>query len=141
MLGIISAHEAQKIANTKNLDLVEISKGPPIICKIIDYGKYKYSKDKQDQGSVVSKKKLKEIKFRINIGEGEIKMKATHVIEFIQKGHDVKIELKLRNNEVRFMEFAKEKFAKFMEHLQNDTKSASEPKVGAKSIITIVTKK
>ena len=93
-VGVITPFEAMKIAESEGLDLVEISpNAEPPVCKIIDYGKYRYQQTKKEKESKKSQHqiKVKEIKVKPNINQHDLDIKLKHTREFIEKGCKVKI--------------------------------------------------
>ncbi|UAT42919.1 translation initiation factor IF-3 [Anaplasmataceae bacterium AB001_6] len=105
---LISLNEALKIATSRSLDLVEISidnNEGISICRILDYGKYKYGMKKK-LSEVKKKQKtlnssiIKEIKLRINIEAGDYNTKLKQIVSFIDKGYKVKITIKFRGREI-----------------------------------------
>ncbi len=102
-LGIISTDEAMEKANELNLDLVLIAPdAKPPVAKIMDYGKYKYQKEKQlkEQRKNQVKIVLKEIKLSVKIAENDIAYKVKHAREFLEKGFHVKFRVFLRGREM-----------------------------------------
>ncbi|MEC7831050.1 MAG: translation initiation factor IF-3 [Pseudomonadota bacterium] len=101
--GIISINEAINFAKDEGLDLVEISpKSNPPVCKIIDYGKYKYQTQKRANEAKKKQKNIdvKEIKFRPNIDTHDYKVKMRSVEKFINEGDKVKVTLRFRGREM-----------------------------------------
>ena len=110
-LGIISTDEAMNKANELNLDLVLIAPdAKPPVAKIMDYGKYKYQKEKQikEQKKKQVKIVVKEIKLSVKIAENDIAYKVKHAREFLEKGYHVKFRVFLRGREMAHPEAAKE---------------------------------
>ena len=102
-LGIMSARDAQKLANEANLDLVKIAPtAKPPVCKIIDYGKYRYEMARKEKEA---KKKqhvteVKEIRMSPNIDDNDLVTKANQAKKFIVKGDKVKVTLRFRGREM-----------------------------------------
>src|SRR5690606_37427643 len=100
-LGVMSPSEALQIARQRGLDLVEISaEARPPVCKIVDYGKYKYeqskhSKDKHKQRGG----RVKEVKFRANISPHDYLIKLQHAEEFLDQGNKLSVVLQFRGRE------------------------------------------
>ena len=110
-LGIISTDEAMNKANELNLDLVLIAPdAKPPVAKIMDYGKYKYQKEKQvkEQKKKQVKIVVKEIKLSVKIAENDVAYKVKHAREFLEKGFHVKFRVFLRGREMAHPEAAKE---------------------------------
>ncbi len=102
-LGIMSAREAQKIADEAGLDLVKISPtAKPPVCKIIDYGKYRYELSRKEKENKKKQKtvELKEIRMSPNIDTNDLNTKATAARKFLAKGHKVKVTLRFRGREM-----------------------------------------
>jgi translation initiation factor IF-3 len=101
-LGIVKTGDALRRADQYGLDLVEISPGAkPPLCKIMDYGKYKYDqeKKKKEQKKHQVQTKLKEVKFRVNVEEHDYETKMRNLRKFIEHGDRVKISLMFRGRE------------------------------------------
>lgn len=110
-LGIISTDEAMDKANELNLDLVLIAPdAKPPVAKIMDYGKYKYQKEKQlkEQRKKQVKIDVKEIKLSVKIAENDIAYKVKHAREFLEKGKHVKFRVFLKGREMAHPEAGKE---------------------------------
>lgn len=110
-LGIMDPHEALQLAESRDLDLVEVAPtGNPPVCRIMDYGKYKYEKKRRARESrkhqhTVS---IKEIKYRPKIDKHDFDYKTNHVREFLQAGNKVKITIMFRGRELAHPEFGNE---------------------------------
>ena len=120
-LGIMSAREAQKLADEAGLDLVKISpKAKPPVCKIIDYGKYKYEQTRKEK---LAKKKqkvidIKEVRMSPNIDTNDLNTKINHARKFLVKGARVKVTLRFRGRELAHVNSSKgilDDFAKALE--------------------------
>ncbi|MHB1646199.1 MAG: translation initiation factor IF-3 [bacterium] len=102
-LGIINLADAIKLAKEKSLDLVEVSKNStPPVCRIMDYGKFKYEQNKKDQ---IAKKKqviihTKEIKFRPNTDDHDYNFKLKNIISFLKEGNKVKLTISFKGREI-----------------------------------------
>ena len=107
MIGQMSSLEALKTAREKGLDLVEISpKSVPPICKIMDYGKWKFDAKKKERQSKKNQSKvlIKEIQLRPRTGEGDINIKLDKARGFLAQGHKVKINLRFHGREMAHKE-------------------------------------
>ena len=120
-LGVMSAREAQKLADEAGLDLVKISpKAKPPVCKIIDYGKYKYEQTRKEK---LAKKKqkvidVKEVRMSPNIDTNDLNTKINHAKKFLAKGARVKVTLRFRGRELAQVNASKyilDDFAKALE--------------------------
>jgi len=101
--GVISTIEALKMAKERELDLVEVSPNAnPPVCKILDFGKYRFEQEKKLRASKQNQKvlKIKEIRMQPKIGPGDIDTKAKHVQEFLDEGDKVKVTIRFRGREL-----------------------------------------
>ena len=106
-LGIVPTQEALRMAKDKDLDLVEVSPNAnPPVCKILDFGKYRFEQEKKLRESKKNQKvlKLKEIRMQPKIGSGDLDTKAKHVQEFLNEGDKVKITVRVRGRELAHTE-------------------------------------
>lgn len=116
-LGIMSSKDAQKIADSKGLDLVKISPtAVPPVCKIMDYNKFMYEKAKKEKEAKKNQKVtvLKEVQLSLNIEDHDLNTKMNHAKRFLGDGNKVKVALKLRSREIQRPELGlvlMEKFA------------------------------
>lgn len=102
-LGIVPTPEALRMAKDKGLDLVEVSPNAnPPVCKILDYGKYRFEQEKKLRDSKKNQKvlKLKEIRMQPKIGSGDLDTKAKHIQEFLNEGDKVKVTIRFRGREL-----------------------------------------
>jgi translation initiation factor IF-3 len=102
-IGVVTVADAQKRANALNLDLVEISPDArPPVCKLLDYGKFKYRESKKRQGSRAKQKhtEVKEIKFRLSTGEADYAVKLRNAVRFLTDGNRVKALVAFRGREI-----------------------------------------
>ena len=117
-LGILPTFEALKLANERNLDLVEV--GPtakPPIAKIMDYGKYMYQKEKRDKDSKTSKspsQEIKTVRIGFRTGTHDLMVRAGQADKFLHKGHRVRLELTLRGREKSMADIGRSKLELFV---------------------------
>lgn len=101
--GVVSTQEAQSLAAEKNLDLVELvpNDNPPV-CKIMDYGKFKFVRSKKAQQAKKKQKRtqVKEVKFRPGTGKGDYQVKLKNLIKFLHDGDKAKVSLRFRGREI-----------------------------------------
>ncbi len=105
--GIVPTMEALKLAKEKDLDLVEVSPNAnPPVCKILDFGKYRFEQEKKLRDSKKNQKvlKIKEIRMQPKIGTGDLDTKAKHVQEFLNEGDKVKVTIRFRGRELAHTE-------------------------------------
>lgn len=104
-MGILPTHEAIEFANEKGLDLVEVAPtADPPVCRVMDYGKYKYKTSKKEQETRKKGKafQLKEIKVRPNTDEHDLEFKIRNLKKFLQKKDKVKITLMFKGRELTY---------------------------------------
>ncbi|MGP1577234.1 MAG: translation initiation factor IF-3 [Treponema sp.] len=105
--GIVSTLEALKMAQDVNLDLVEIApQAAPPVCKILDYGKYRFELEKKLRDSKKKQKQqvLKEIRMQPKINDHDLSFKARHIQEFLNSGDKVKVTIRFRGRELAHTE-------------------------------------
>lgn len=102
-LGIVSSRDAQKLADEKKLDLVKIAPtAKPPVCRIMDYGKYKFDQAKKEKEARKKQKTVdtKELRLSPNIDEHDIQVKVKKAIEFLKDGDKVKVSIRFRGREL-----------------------------------------
>ena len=107
LVGLMSSFSALKLAREKGLDLVEVhDKSTPPVCKIMDYGKWKFETKKKEKQNKKNQTKvlIKEIQFRPRTDEGDIKIKLEKAKEFLSQGHKVKLNLRFFGREMAHKE-------------------------------------
>jgi len=107
-VGVISIAAANKLAEEAELDLVEIAPtAKPPVCRIMDYGKFKYRESKKQHEARLKQKQIvvKEVKFRPGTDEGDYKIKLRNLIRFLDEGDKAKITLRFRGREMAHQEF------------------------------------
>lgn len=138
--GIISLDEALAMAAERKLDLVEVSPqvNPPV-CKIMDYGKFKYeSKKKQTQAKKKQKKiQVKELKLRPSTDVGDLKVKTKKLLEFLDDGDKVKITIKFRGRELTHKEIGFELMQRFKQDVDGLGVVEQEAKMEGKQMVMI----
>ena len=119
-LGIMSAREAMKIAQEAELDLVNIAPAAkPPVCKIIDYGKYKYEQARKEKEAKKKQKtvEVKEVRLSPNIDTNDLNTKINNAKKFISKGNKVKVTLRFRGREMAHVQQSKHILDDFAETL------------------------
>ena len=143
-LGIMSAREAQKLAEEAELDLVKIAPtAKPPVCKIIDYGKYRYELARKEKEAKKKQKtvEVKEVRLSPNIDTNDLNTKVNSAKKFIEKGNKVKVTLRFRGREMAHMQTSKhilDDFAKLLEDVATVEKPA---KLEGRSISMVLTEK
>ena len=143
-LGVMSAREAQKLADEAGLDLVKIApKAKPPVCKVIDYGKYRYEMARKEKDAKKKQKtvELKEIRLSPNIEANDLNTKVNAAKKFLAKGNKVKITLRFRGREMAHMNSSKHILDDFAESLADVAVVEKAPKVEGRSIGMVLAEK
>ena len=144
-LGIMSPEDALREAEERGLDLVEVAPNArPPVCRILDFGKYKYQQSKRAKESrkhqhVVT---VKEVKYRPKIDKHDFDYKTSHVREFLQDGNKVKVTIMFRGREMTHPEFGREILARVVEastDLLDDPPDASRARLEGRNMILMLT--
>ena len=112
----------------------------PPVCRIIDYGKYKYSIDKKNK---IGKKKqksggIKEIKMRPNIGEHDYNFKVKNLSKFLNEGNQVKITIMFKGREMNYLDLGKELLDRIIKNTEEIAKIVKEPKLEGRNLILVL---
>lgn len=121
-LGIMSAREAYRIAQEAELDLVKVAPGAkPPVCKIVDYGKYRYEMARREKEARKNQKtiEMKEVRLSPNIDTNDLNTKQNNARKFLEKGNKVKISLRFRGREMAHMQATKHILDEFAEGLND----------------------
>ncbi len=143
-LGIMSAREAYRLAQDAELDLVKIAPtAKPPVCKIIDYGKYKYEMLRKEKEAKKKQKitEMKEIRLSPNIDDNDLNTKANQARKFITKGDKVKISLRFRGREMAHINMSKKILDDFYEKLSDIAIVDKPAKVEGRSMIMFLSEK
>ena len=139
--GVVTPAAAIEMAEEVGLDLVEISPGAnPPVCKIMDFGKYKYEQQKK---AVEAKKKqkiieIKEVKFRPNIDTHDYDVKMRSVTKFLGEGDKVKVTLRFRGREMAHQELGRELLQRIAGDIEDVAKIEAMPKMEGRQMIMVV---
>ncbi len=141
MIGVVSAADALKKAKAAGLDLVEVSpNAKPPVCKVLDYGKYKYEQQKKAHEAKKKQKVIhvKEVKLRPNIDthDLEIKMRAIH--KFLDGGDKVKITLRFRGREMAHQDIGMKLLDQVRQELADKIKIENEPSFEGRQVVMVV---
>ncbi len=143
-LGIMSVAEAQKIADEKQLDLVEVAPGSdPVVCKIMDYGKYKYEQTRKEKESKKKQKvvEIKEIRLSSTIDTHDFEFKSKNARKFLEDGNKVKATIKFKGREVNNTTFGANVLNKFAESLEDVGTVDKAPKLEGRSMMLMINPK
>lgn len=134
-IGVMRLDEALRQARSMGLDLIEISpNAQPPVCRIVDFGKFRYDLAKQEKEKRHTAGKVKEVKFRVNIDEHDYLTKIRHAEEFLDKGNKVKIHLQFRGREMAHQELGMQVVKRVKEDLATMGHVDMEPKLVGKAI-------
>ena len=123
-LGIVLTSEARRIAADRGLDLVEVSPhAKPPVCKLLDYGKYRFEQDKRQRESRLRQKhlKLKEIRMQPKIDTHDLQFKTRHIRAFLDEGSKVKVTIRFRGRELAHTEIGHQILMNVLEMLGDST--------------------
>jgi len=143
-LGVMSSKDAMKLAKEAELDLVKIApKAQPPVCKIIDYGKYKYELARKEKEAKKKQKtvEVKEVRLSPNIDTNDLNTKVNNAKKFISKGNKVKVTLRFRGREMAHMQQSKHILDDFAELLKDIAVVEKQPKLEGRSMSMVLTEK
>lgn len=136
-LGIMSAKEAQKIANSKNLDLVKIApQATPPVCRIMDYGKYKFELAKKEKEARKNQHvvNIKEVRISPSIDEHDFNTKINHALKFLKAGDKVKVTVRFRGREVNHSSLGESLLQRFADSVSELGVVEKKPKLEGKNM-------
>jgi len=134
-LGVLKIQDALRAAQTAGLDLVEVAPtANPPVCRIVDFGKFKYEISKQDKEKKQASSKLKEIKFRVNISEHDYETKLRHGEEFLDRGNKVRVQLQFRGRENAHKELGMKLMHKISDDLNSMANVEQAPKLMGRAV-------
>ena len=143
-LGIMSSREALKLAREVDLDLVKIApNAKPPVCKIIDYGKYRYELARKEKEAKKKQKtmEVKEVRLSPNIDTNDLNTKANQARKFITKGDKVKVTLRFRGREMAHVNYSKQILDRFYERLEDIAVVDKNPKMEGRSMVMFLSQK
>jgi translation initiation factor IF-3 len=121
-IGVLTINEAIELAADRGLDLIEISpKAKPPVCKIIDYGKFKYQQNKKAKENKKASTKIvvREIRMKVRIGQHDLELKARNAMKFLAAGNKVRVSVMFRAREITHPEIGQELLEKFLEMVKD----------------------
>lgn len=140
-LGVVSTMDAMKLAEDKSLDLVKIApQAIPPVCKIMDYGKYRFELQKKDKEAKKNQKvvEIKEIRLSLNIDSNDFNTKVAQAMKFLAKGDKVKTSIRFRGREMAHTELGLEVHKRFAEAIP-DAIVEKQPKLEGRSMQMFLT--
>ena len=144
MLGVMSPSEAMKIADENELDLVLIAPtANPPVCKVMDYGKYKFEEMKKEKEAKKKQKviEVKEIRISPNIDQHDFDFKVKNTVTFLKAGNKVKITLRFKGREASYSELGEKVLLKFKDALEEFGTVEKAPKLEGRNMTMLVVPK
>ena len=143
-LGIMSAREAQQIANEQNLDLVKIApQATPPVCRIMDYGKYRFEQAKREKEARKNQRiiEIKEIRLSLNIDVGDLNTKVKQATKFLKEGNKLKVSIRFRGREMAHPELGREVMDRFAEQMAEYGTVEKPPKLEGRHMLMFIAAK
>ena len=143
-LGIMSAKEAQALADARGVDLVKIAPmAKPPVCKIMDYSKYRYEQTKREKENRKKQKPVetKEIRLSLNIDIGDFNTKVNQARKFLAKGDKLKVSIRLRGREMAHPELGETNMQRFADQLAEEANVDKKPKLEGRQILMFMSPK
>lgn len=143
-LGIMAVRDALRLAMEQNLDLVEVAPtARPPVCRIMDYGKFKYEQQKRDKEAKKKQKivTIKEVKLRPNIEDHDFDVKKKNALRFLEDGDKVKVTIMFRGRELSHPELGRVLLVRMAKELADIANVEREPKLEGKNMIMILNAK
>ena len=143
-LGIMATRDALHMAEEQHLDLVEVApKAKPPVCRIMDFGKYRYEQQKRDKEAKKKQKviTIKEVKLRPNIEQHDFDVKLKNALRFVQEGNKVKVTIMFRGRELSHPELGREVLQRVAAELKDTVSIERDAKLEGKNMIMILAPK
>lgn len=143
-LGIMATRDALQLAEEQHLDLVEVApKAKPPVCRIMDFGKYRYEQQKRDKEAKKKQKviTIKEVKLRPNIEQHDFDVKLKNALRFIEEGNKVKVTIMFRGREMSHQELGRDVLRRVAEKLKDLVAIERDAKLEGKNMIMILAPK
>lgn len=141
MVGVVGRMEAIRMAQDVGLDLVEVSpNADPPVCKILDYGKFKFEQQKKKAEAKKKQKiiEVKEIQLRPGIDENDFQVKLRAVHRFLDEGNKVKVTMRFRGREIAHHELGMQVLERVRQGINEDAKIENAPRLEGKQIIMVI---
>ncbi len=143
-LGIMDIREAQRLSIEQNLDLVKIaSQATPPVCRIMDYGKFRFEQAKRDKEARKNQKIIEtiEIRLSLNIDIGDFNTKVKQAARFLAEGNKLKVSIRFRGREMAHPEIGHEVMARFAEAIADRGNVEKQPKLEGRHMLMFVASK
>jgi translation initiation factor IF-3 len=139
-LGVMPPQQALRFAEERGLDLVEVApNGTPPVCRIMDYGKYRYQMKRKAHEAKKHQKSItvKEVKFRPNTDEHDYEFKKNHIIRFLKQGNKVKANVWFRGREIVHKEIGRALIQRLIEEIEKIGEVEDQPRMERNNLICI----
>lgn len=143
-LGIQPLREALRMAGEQNLDLVNVApQAKPPVCRIMDYGKYRYEQSKREKEARRNQKivQLKEVRLSPSIEDHDVKTKLKNVVKFLEQGDKVKLSIRFRGREITHQELGRRVLVRMAQEVKEISEIERQPKLEGRQMIMILTPK
>ncbi|WP_131923099.1 translation initiation factor IF-3 [Hazenella coriacea] len=143
-LGIVPTRDALRMAQEANLDLVNVApQAKPPVCRIMDYGKYRYEQSKREKESRKNQKviQVKEVRLSPSIEENDIKTKLKNVQKFLDKGDKVKLSIRFRGREITHQDLGRKILNRMAEEVKEISDIERQPRLEGRQMIMILSPK
>jgi translation initiation factor IF-3 len=143
-LGIQPLREALRMAQEQNLDLVNVApQAKPPVCRIMDYGKYRYEQSKREKEARRKQKivQLKEVRLSPSIEDHDVQTKLKNVVKFLQQGDKVKLSIRFRGREITHQDLGRRVLVRMAQEVKEISEIERQPKLEGRQMIMILTPK
>jgi len=140
-LGVMNIRQAIEAANERELDLVEVAPNAnPPVCRLMDYGKYLYEKQKRERESRKSQKQvdIKEVRLSPKIGEHDVQVALTKIRKFAKEGDKIRVRIRFRGREIHHPEVAQELLKRVANEVEDITAVEAMPNMDGRSMIMVL---
>ncbi len=140
-VGIVSIRTAMQMAEEAEIDLVEIAPlAQPPVCRIMDYGKFKYQEAKKAHEAKLKQKQVqvKEVKFRPGPDENDYQIKLRNMVRFLEEGDKVKVTLRFRGREMAHQEFGMRQLERIKADLETEGQVEQMPKMEGRQMVMVI---
>lgn len=143
-LGIQPLREALRMAGEQNLDLVNVApQAKPPVCRIMDYGKYRYEQSKREKEARRNQKivQLKEVRLSPSIEDHDVQTKLKNVVKFLEQGDKVKLSIRFRGREITHQDLGRRVLVRMAQEVKEISEVERHPKLEGRQMIMILTPK
>jgi translation initiation factor IF-3 len=140
-LGVVATHEAKKLCEEAGLDLVEVSPDAnPPVCRIMDYGKYKFQMSKRKAAARKKQKQvqIKEVKIRPGTEEADYQVKLRNITKFLEQGDKAKVTVRFRGREMAHPELGMQLLQRMLVEMSESSSVEQHPKFEGRQIVMVL---